>query len=524
MNFREFLKKILSTYLDIKKYGENNLDITKKHRQHYLNYGFNEARPTFFNLENEESKLVPALEIQYLRSNKIPSISIIPEYFNGTPSPCSYIRIIFPLQYLEFLNEINLNDKNDGSKIWVMNRLPRFHANIYEWIFSLSPSDLILYDIDDDLISHYGPSSDQSKIIITMLLLADKVTVSTKSLHKNLKKFNNNTIIRNNFSLHNLIATESDFKNEYKILYMGTSTHEEDFLFIYDALVTIARKYTNIKISIIGLEITTKIEQIKNIEILSSYYPQFIERYKKIGYFKIGIIPLIENTINKSKSNIKYYDYLSKCEYILTSDVGEYKNSKLPRLKVVKSNDKNTWANEIEKTLTLPNLNQDQINKSFILARKIKFKELEKLSTLVYSMSIGVYKIINIEMFRYYFTEEEIYQILKNRFIKGVEAKLLVINNKDSLVAAISNSDYLVINFSNIKITLKEMIDTIISINKNFVLEINIFKSNSEYKNQDSLLISNLKFIRDHTNLNLVKSTTEVRFLRYDVYFISFSI
>ncbi len=139
-------------------------------------------------------------------------------------------------------------------------------------------------------------------------------------------------------------------------------------------------------------------------------------------------------------------------------------------------------------------------------------------------MSIGVYKIINIEMFRYYFTEEEIYQILKNRFIKGVEAKLLVINNKDSLVAAISNSDYLVINFSNIKITLKEMIDTIISINKNFVLEINIFKSNSEYKNQDSLLISNLKFIRDHTNLNLVKSTTEVRFLRYDVYFISFSI
>ena len=170
MNFRNLFKKLIIPFLDEKNYQQSNLDIKDDFSQHYLNHGFDEGRPAYFFNENHNSTLIPSLEVQYLRSNKLPNVSIMPEYFNGTPSPCSYIRLIFPLQYLEFLNELNFDDDPAFSKIWALNRTPYFINGLGDWLNSLRPRDRVLYDIDDDLILKLSMEAHKRDITLNKMI------------------------------------------------------------------------------------------------------------------------------------------------------------------------------------------------------------------------------------------------------------------------------------------------------------------------------------------------------------------
>ena len=559
MNFRDLIKKLIIPYLDINRYQTSNRDVDKNYSRHYLDHGFGEARPAYFHKQKEgESELVPAVEIQHLRSQKLPSVSMITELFNGTPSPCSYIRLIFPLQYLDFLNEINLEDDISSNKIWALNRIPCFPLGMEAWIDSLKPNDRIIYDIDDDLISHYGKSSDQAKLIMSMILLADRVTVSTKALYKIAVKFNKNTIVRNNFCLLDLTSKQSDFKDEFSILYMGTSTHAEDFKFICDALLVMADKYPNIKFNIIGLDDLPNNKLFNNLKITTSYYPQFIEKYRNIGTFKIGIIPLLENSINTAKSNIKYYDCLNICEHILCSNVGEYVNSKLPRLTIVKSNIQSEWIKEIEKLVMLPNISQEELNKSYINARNIKFNELAKLSNIINSMFlIKERKTIKYEKVNSFLSESELHTIFVKRFTAGKGCNLSNFKSDpglSKLLNMIDGMDYLFIeDFMYLNVPLKVLITKIMGMKREFNLVINVIKYdknnsrksdaiNSSNKNVHlndlecseniknngvSIFISdlykdNLDYLARLSKENFHKSLTEIKFKNYDALFISF--
>jgi hypothetical protein len=505
MNFRNLFKKLIIPFLDEKNYQQSNLDIKDDFSQHYLNHGFDEGRPAYFFNENHNSTLIPSLEVQYLRSNKLPNVSIMPEYFNGTPSPCSYIRLIFPLQYLEFLNELNFDDDPAFSKIWALNRTPYFINGLGDWLNSLRPRDRVLYDIDDDLITHYGKSSNEAKLIITIILLSDFVTVSTNSLQKLLKKFNKNTMIRKNFPLQALTSKSSDFKDDFSILFMGTSTHDKDLEFIYEALLDVAREYPAIKFSIVGIDALPNISLVDNISIASSYYPQFVERYKDIGTFKVGLIPLVKNSINLSKSNIKYYDYLNKCENILCSDVGEFSNLKLPRLHTVKNN-KSQWVDAIKSMIEQPKITQEKISKSYNDAKLVKFKELAKFSKIINSVHFNnIYKFIDYEDVSDFLTEPEIYNAFLKRFMFGSGKVLDCFLNQRSLINLIEeaeNSNYMLIdNLVFFECSLSDFVDSLIAQNKEFNLIINIsnydelnFQLNSLNIKTDSIRLSNEKF------------------------------
>lgn len=496
MNFKNLLKKLLMPMFDVKKYQEINGDLNKMFSHHYENYGFKEGRPAFFFQDStQDSSLASSLEIQYLRSEKLPNVFIVPEYFNNTPSPCSYIRLIFPLQYLEFLNEINLDKNTNSRKIWALNRTPNFSIDFNSWLASVSPNDRILYDIDDDLIFHYGPSSDECRTIVLMLLIADKVTVSTKPICEIVRKFNKKVTVRKNFCLHDLTSRHSDFDNQFSIFYMGTSTHNEDFKFIHDAITAVAYKYPNIKFKIVGVDALPKIDSIENLEITSSYYPQFIERYKNTGTYKLGIIPLIDNSINRSKSTIKYYDYLNKCEYILCSDVGGYKNLNLPRLYLVKKNNKTDWIRKIEEIINLPKVSEYEIQKSYNQAKVVKFRELKNLSKIINSLTLdGFYKHIDYNKFKDFFSENELYDLLVKRFSKGSGVILRSLDdNLNQLRLPNNAADYLLIDdLLLVDCSLKSIVNNQLKMNKNFCLILTVrdycygdfVKSKAGYKKQ----------------------------------------
>jgi len=561
MNFREIIKNILFTKLDINAYKKNNPDLGENYTLHYEKYGFDEGRRAYFNInEKRQSQLLAPLEIQHLRSKALPNISIVPEMFNGTPSPCSYIRHIFPLQYLEFLNELNIDDEAVYGKIWALNRKPNFEAGLAKWIDSIGPEDLILYDLDDDLISHYGEYSEDSKLIILFLLLADKVTVSTYSLNRVISKLNIKSEIRKNFNLSNPTVQQSDFDNDYSILYMGTPTHHEDFKLIQDALEIISLMYPKIKIDTVGMNEITKNKEFNNINILNSYYPGFMENYENIKTYKIGIIPLLNNKLNKSKSNIKYYDYLNKCQYVLSSDVGEYKNTDLCRLSVVKGGSKEDWIKEIVRLINLPKIRNSKINKSLSSAREVKFTELEKLSNIINSLNLlSNYKIIKYKDIEKYFKEDEIYNIFLKRYSIKDEVSISNLKEGDgdmTLNNIINNQKSLLIeDLQYLQIPIKELISKIKKNNKDFSLAINVKKNKNENKYYDinkdkinnkkiiedknggmdiakeleinnfkdkktKIYIENLQYIYSLSILNSFKSITQICYQNYDVFII----
>jgi hypothetical protein len=520
MNFRKLIKKLLISKIDTNKYQECNPDVKKNIFHHYEHYGFEEGRRAYFSiLGNNKSELLPALEIQHLRAKDLPTVSIVPEIFNGTPSPCSYIRLILPLQYLEFLNEINIEDDVSSSrKIWALNRVPNFPVGMVEWIDSIMPSDLILYDLDDDLISHYGKSSAQTKFIILMLILADRVTVSTKALYKIVEKFNKKSEIRRNFSLLNPTANNSNFNREFSILYMGTPTHSEDFQHINEALEVVAEKYKEIMVDLLGVNSISKNKIFNNTNIINSYYPEFMENYGKINTYKIGIIPLVDNLINQSKSNIKYYDYLNKCQYIISSDIGEYKKIKLERLSVVKGNSKDAWIKEIERVINLPLIDNLEIKTSYDDARAVKFNELKKLSNIINSMKLlNNYKVVNHSEVREYLNEIDLYDFFLKRYSVKNGVKLSNLEGKPielNLAEVIRDNDSLFIeDLLYLNMPLISIIEKIKETNKDFVLTIQFFnyKFKSFSKNKDDLdeanSIAYQKKIPIFVNRNLEKSS-----------------
>jgi hypothetical protein len=496
MNFRKLLKKLLISKIDTERYQECNPDVKNNCLQHYEQYGFEEGRRAYFSmLERNKSELLPALEIQHLRVKDLPTVSIVPEIFNGTPSPCSYIRLIFPLQYLEFLNEINIEDNvNSFEKIWALNRVPNFPDGVLAWVDSIMPSDQILYDLDDDLISHYGISSAQAKLIILMLIMADRVTVSTKALYRIIEKFNNKSEVRGNFSLLNPTANKSNFNREFSILYMGTPTHSEDFKHINGALEAIAEKYKEIKVDLLGVNSISKNKIFNNTNIINSYYPEFMENYGKIKTYKIGIIPLVDNLINQSKSNIKYYDYLNKCQYIISSDVGEYKKIKLERLSVVKGNSKDAWIKEIERVINLPLIDNLEIKTSYDDARAVKFNELKKLSNIINSMKLlNNYKVVNHSEVREYLNEIDLYDFFLKRYSAKNGVKLSNFEGEEiefNLEKIVKGNDSLLVeDLLYLKTPLINIIENIKEANKDFVLTVQVikYKSHNFLKNKYDL-------------------------------------
>lgn len=522
MSFRKFIKNTAISLFDGEKYQKKNTDVKENYALHYLKFGFNEGRPAhFFNEQNTQSELLPYIEIQHLKSKEVPHVSMVLENFNETPSPCSYIRLVFPLQYLDFLNEINLNEDVVNKKLWALNRIPTFSTQFNEWVLSLNPDDRIIYDIDDDLISHYGENSDEVKKIISCILLAEVVTVSTIFLYDKLKKFNIKLKVRSNFCLTDLSTQESDFNDELSILYMGTSTHNEDFKLIFNDLVKLSKKYPKLRVDLVGLDEHSESKFINGIKITTSYYPQFIKKFNKIETYKIGIIPLIDNDINRSKSNIKYYDYINKCQYILCSDIGEYSESRFPRLYKVPR--EGSWINAIEKLLAMPKIKQEEINRSYSIVRNIKFSELNNLSSIINSVYFNRgKKEIDYINFMNYLSESEIYNLFFNKY--SIENKFYIKkdSSEDDIIKWIHSDEKMgsivIEDLLSIKLRLKIISENSLKTNKkiSFIVKVDYSKAvnNSPLKFYDE----NLEYLSDH---NSFKLHTLVKFPGWNAIFIS---
>ena len=145
---------------------------------------------------------------------------------------------------------------------------------------------------------------------------ADMITVSTAPLKAKMSAFNKNVVVVPNCldaDIWQLYKDRDHTSGPFarnpsgpiKIGYIGTNTHQEDLEVIAGAMNQIKDKYgSKVEIEVIGafqnhpVKFGNRVALPKNTD-----YPSFVEWLLKRVHWDIGVIPLVDDDFNKSKSN-----------------------------------------------------------------------------------------------------------------------------------------------------------------------------------------------------------------------------
>ncbi|MCL2923762.1 MAG: glycosyltransferase [Trichodesmium sp. MAG_R04] len=183
----------------------------------------------------------------------------------------------------------------------------------------------LIYEIDDNLFDTVDTSSsptlqEQLQAMTILCRGAHIVTTSTPTLAQKLKSFNKNVVVLPNVLSDNLWKLNetkepisASLKTPVKLLYMGTRTHFEDFKIIEPALERLKEERGD-KLEIYFLGICHPRKAPKWIDYLKpplgvDLYPHFVNWLLSNNVWDIGLAPLADNSLNRSKSYLKFLDY-----------------------------------------------------------------------------------------------------------------------------------------------------------------------------------------------------------------------
>ena len=150
----------------------------------------------------------------------------------------------------------------------------------------------------------------------SVLSSVDHIISSTHTLGDQMKRYNDGElyIIKNclDDQLYDFATTHSIVKSqgdEVKIVYgSGTSTHDEDFLEVADALVQILQKYSHVKLYIHGiLNLPPEFENFAE-QVIKVPFSNADKYYRSLSSYDINIAPLETSIFNDAKSNIKFLE------------------------------------------------------------------------------------------------------------------------------------------------------------------------------------------------------------------------
>lgn len=301
------------------------------------------------------------------------------------PTSSAFIRILSPFStnslgkktklYLTGGSKLKLPRKTD---IVVVQRtaVPNL-AMARELVAEVRQKKVKLYIDTDDAFSHLDVSHPQfllqkERIDALNYLLSEATGVwfSTKFLQSVYPETNSivvsNTIDPKLWSRLRSSSAPSVIRgSSLQMVYMGTTTHDNDFQIILPVLEKLYKKYPDqFTLSVIGVARgMDEYPWLKQLEPASTLYPDFVEWFNSLNMFDIGLSPLEDSTFNKGKSDIKCLDYIAAGIRPVVSDVTAYANPELDDLVVRVSNVQNKWFETLESEILNREENRKKQNK-----------------------------------------------------------------------------------------------------------------------------------------------------------------
>jgi spore maturation protein CgeB len=250
--------------------------------------------------------------------------------FDSPGNACPTIRVLSPLGKLPHAIRLDLPVSKDAyawrldkerlyaADVVLIQRTSFLHRPISE---IRSRFRKVIYEIDDNLLE--VPASNPSRSasmkfrdrIIAALQEADAVTVSTEALRDKLSRYGGRFHVlpnRIDLDIWGVEPREPDpDRQEVSIGFVGTPTHQEDLRIVTPAVRRIIRKFgKRVAFRFFGC-ITEELRKLPRVEFVSSLildYALFARRLKKLD-IDIALAPLLKNSFNECKSNIKFLEY-----------------------------------------------------------------------------------------------------------------------------------------------------------------------------------------------------------------------
>ena len=214
----------------------------------------------------------------------------------------------------------------DQSDLVLIQRDFANHFDVYQAVSGRAKvlNKPLVLDLDDDLLALPPDHPDRvatyyaSRLpaILHAIIQADALTVTTRPLMEAVRGLNPNVWLLPNY----LDETLWDFRpakatpssEALTLLFMGSSTHQPDVALVAGPLLEIAREFRQrIKFLFYGIQPPPGLAEIAQ----TSYQPVLTYNYRDFVKLMtntqadVCIAPLWDNSFNRSKSAIKFYEY-----------------------------------------------------------------------------------------------------------------------------------------------------------------------------------------------------------------------
>lgn len=286
---------------------------------------------------------------------KKPKVHVIYEYgVDMRPHASAYLRLIRPLSYPQIQQKLNVtfsrNPPDMDTDLVVLDRLwrpdidPKKVMDLVAAVRQLKAK--LIYCFDDNFLEAGARvkwiRSQQIKSFEILLEESDGLIVTTKALQKTFGQKHPTTLVIPNALDERLIVQKGQAIGlrypKIVIGYMGTRTHDADLAMVAPALQAVNQKFPGkLQFQFIG---TLDEKKQKEIDALSGLpieilhilpeeveYPAFMVWFTGSTNWDIAIAPLIDDSFNECKSDIKHLDYAATRAPGVYSAVAAYKST-----------------------------------------------------------------------------------------------------------------------------------------------------------------------------------------------------
>lgn len=273
---------------------------------------------------------------------------------DGLPTGSGYVRVVLPYQSPAVLKNWRVRQTaalpEPGSAHTVLiqrEAIGQSLVDLQDWLPRWKAAGgKLVYEIDDDLLDadglkarhHKGDVKVTAAKVRFLAGAADVVHVSTEPLAQRLRQFNANVCVIPNAldtelwqldrpRRHDQGAYRRCPEGPVRIGYIGTPTHDDDLDLVADAMRAIQKKYGDgVEIEVIGGFQNRAPTFGKRVGLpKKNDYPNFVRWLQERVHWDIGIIPLVDNKFNESKSYLKFLEYAALDMAIVVSDVATYR-------------------------------------------------------------------------------------------------------------------------------------------------------------------------------------------------------
>lgn len=319
-------------------------------------------------------------------------VHVLYEHSNDQIHGSSIVRLLRPLSHpklaMSILMSSGISYEGIKTDVIILDRLwnPYLKITDAEKLVEYAHKNKIslIYSIDDNLLDlnliepgKIHPTLQKRNIIRYFIRESDGVLVSTNCLRERIKNLNKRIFVIENMLDEQLFNEKTRINSEYSnkikdrlvMGYMGTSTHDRDFMIVIPAIKKILHKYnSNIRLEILGalsdkkllnlLPNTSEIYEKGNNE-----YDVFWKWMNANVFWDFAIAPLEKNEFTKCKSDIKFLDYSALGIPGVYTKFDPYdKTIKNGKTGLLVDNDTKSWISALEQLIQDADLRRNLAN------------------------------------------------------------------------------------------------------------------------------------------------------------------